>query len=199
MTSHKIDLLRREFEKGSPLRMKDMRTRGIGSAFFSILERRGEIVRLAPGFYVSASATASETAGYEWIAQICPFGVFCLFSALRLHGLTTENPHRCHVALPPGARKPKTDLPCEFWRFGSAVYGAGVERITRNGVELRVYDVEKTIVDCFRYRKKIGPDVAVAAIREGFEKGRIDRTKLWEYAKASRMLRVMRDFMEAWS
>jgi len=125
-----------------------------------------------------------------------PQAVVCLLSALKVHGLTLENPHRLHLALPTGHRIPKSDLPLDIHHFSGEAYAVGVEeKRVRDGV-FKVYSVEKTLVDCFKFRNRIGLDVAIAALKDASAKKDLDHEALWKAIRICRMERVMQPYLE---
>lgn len=164
------------------------------------LVKRGEARRVSRGLYSSPDAGFSDMADYEMLAMTVPQGVFCLLSALRLYDLTDENPHELYVAIRHGYHPPRIPYPpvCFVYRT-EPLFSADIESRRSNGVEIRVYSLEQTLADCFKYRNKIGPDVAVAALREAFGRNLIDRNKLWEAARRCRVTRIMRPYLEAFS
>lgn len=114
-------------------------------AYFSSLVREGFIDRIGSGVYSCPKHDGSETMDYAEAHRVAPNGVVCLFSALRIHGITLENPHRTHIALPRGARRPKTALPLEFHSFSGAAYAFGIEKRTTPDGPFKVYSVEKPL------------------------------------------------------
>ena len=122
----------------------------------------------------------------------------CLLSALRFHGLTTQAPSEVWIALDPKAWKPKADgLPLRVVRMSGKALVEGVKEHQIEGVMVRVYNPAKTVADCFKYRNKIGLDVALEALRDYQHKLRAGRDDLWRYAKICRVARVMRPYLEA--
>ena len=179
---------------------KELRDAGIPSSLVCTLVKRGEAVRVSRGVYSSADTGYSGSADYETLAMAVPRSVFCLLSALRLHDLTDENPHEFYLAIRHGSHPPRVSQPpaCFVYRT-EPLFSAAVEVRRSHGTAIRVYELEQTLADCFQYRNKIGPDVAVSALREAFEKGMVDRNKLWEAARRCRVTRIMRPYLEAFS
>jgi predicted transcriptional regulator of viral defense system len=126
-----------------------------------------------------------------------PHGIVCLLSALRFHNLTTQSPAEVWLAIGIKARAPKVEtLPLRIVRFSAAALAAGVEEHLIEGAQVRVYDPAKTVVDCFKYRNKIGLDVALEALRAGWQERRFTMDQLWRYAAICRMTTVMRPYLE---
>jgi len=135
------------------------------------------------------------------VAEACkkvPRGVICLLSALRLHGLTTQNPFEVWMAIDRKARLPKSDSPkLRLVRYSGDALTAGVEVRRIEQVPVRVYGVAKTVVDCFKYRNKIGLDEALEALRESRRERACTMDELWRYAKICRVANVMRPYLES--
>lgn len=186
--------------KDGPASASAIRAAGIPTGVASALVRRGVAIRLSRGIYASAETDYSETSDYEVLAMAVPKGVFCLLSALRLHGLTDENPHGLCMALQHGYHAPAVSQPPATLIFRTEpLFSSNIETRMSHGVAIRVYGLEQTLADCFQYRNKIGLDVAVAALREAFEGNRVDRNRLWQAARLCRVTRVMRPYLEAFS
>jgi predicted transcriptional regulator of viral defense system len=181
------------------LRARDLDEHGIPRQYLSLLERRGLIRRAGRGLYVPADA--ENVTEHHTVAEACkrvPSGVVCLLSALRLHGLTTQAPFEVWMALDTKAWLPKVDHPpLRFVRFSGAALREGVQRKKIEGVEVRFYSPAKTVADCFKYRNKIGLDVALEALRECRRQKRATADELWHLAKVCRVANVMRPYMEA--
>ena len=148
---NKTDQLR-EMLKTGLTSASTIRVAGVVSA----LIKRGEAIRVARGVYSSREAAFSETSDYETVAMIVPQDVFCLVSALRLHGLTDENPHELSMALRHGFHAPSVSHPPVSFIFRTeALFSSGIEIRHLHSVNIRVYTLEQTIADCFQYRNKI--------------------------------------------
>ena len=127
-----------------------------------------------------------------------PAGVACLLTALQFHDIGTQLPSRVWLAVERKAWKPRiTDLPVRIVRFSAEAFTEGVERHKLEGVTVRVYSAPKTIADCFKYRNKIGLDVAVEALRDCLSQHKCTYDDLWRFAKICRVANVMRPYMEA--
>lgn len=160
--------------------------------------RRGQLERVGRGLYgltarpVSAHGTLAEA------ARRVPKGVVCLPSALRFHDLTTQAPFEVWLAIDNKAATPKLDYPpLRLVRFSGAALTEGVEEHIVDGVTVRVTGVAKTVADCFKYRNKIGLDVALEALREAWNGKRMTSDQIWHYAKIDRVANVMRPYLES--
>jgi predicted transcriptional regulator of viral defense system len=161
------------------------------------LEQSGRIMRLRRGVYAPASdRLASDTWGLA--LQRHPKGVLCLLSALAFHGITTQAPWEVWLALPMGSRAPgKGYPPIKAVYVSGAAHLAGIETHRRPAGEVRVYSVAKTVADCFKFRNRVGLDVALEALREGWRERRFTMDELQRMAQVCRMQAVMRPYMEA--
>ena len=150
------------------------------------------MVRIGRGLYRLAN---SEPGEHQSLVEACarvPYGVLCLLTALRYHELTTQVPSEIWMAMKNGTRYPQIPkIPLHIIRFSGKVFTVGIEEHLVDGVSLRVYCLEKTIADCFKHRNKIGLDVALEALREGWGTHRFTMEKIWEYAKIDRVTNVM--------
>lgn len=188
----------RLIKKQGIVRPKDLEARGITRAQLSRLVRDGLVRREARGVYVLAHHAPTAEHTLAQAAKRVPEGVFCLLTALRLHGLTTQSPAEVWVALPEKARRPKLDYPrMRIARFAGGALTEGIEERRVEGVTLRVYSAAKTVADCFKYRNKIGIDVAVEALRDFSRKHRGSASDLARFARICRVTRVMQPYLDA--
>lgn len=185
-------------EQAGVLRPRDLDAHGIPRIYLSRLCKLGLLQRVGRGLYVLPDADVSE---HHTLAEACkrvPHGVVCLLSALRYHGLTTQSPFEVWLAIGSKAWRPRVDYPrFRFVRFSAHALEAGVEEHPIDGVPVRVYNPAKTVTDCFKYRNKIGLDVAIEALRDCRRQGKCTNDELWHYAKICRVANVMRPYMEA--
>ena len=140
----------------------------------------------------------SEHESLVAIATKVPQAVFCLFTALQFHELTTQLPRQIWIAMPRGSHVPKIDYPpVKMVQFSGAAYSEGIEVVERDQVKMRIYCVAKTVADCFKHRNKIGLDVALEALKDARAKKKASADDLWRYAKTCRVANVMRPYLEA--
>lgn len=185
------------FSKQSVLRPRDLEQHEIPRIEISRLCKRGIVQRVGRGLY---RLTNTEITEYQTLAEVgkaVPNGVACLLSSLRFHDITTQAPFAIWVAIDVKAHQPKIDLPAKFVRFSGPALSEGIEVHQVEGVEIKVYCLAKTIADCFKYRHKIGLDVALEALREVRKDSRCTIDDLWRYAKICRVSNVMRPYLEA--
>lgn len=178
--------------------MSEALSAGINRYTLYSMFEKGELERLSRGIYrLSKMPTASEP-DLIIVATRIPNAVICLVSALSYHELTTQIPHEVNIALPAGMKTPKLDYPpIKVYRLNKASYEAGLETHQLDGVSIRIYDPEKTLVDCFKFRNKIGMDVVLEALRFYKEKQTINVQKLMKYAKICRVSEVIKPYLEA--
>jgi predicted transcriptional regulator of viral defense system len=179
------------------VRPRDLAAHGLPRHYLQRLTDAGVLERVGRGLYSLPGGEVTEHRTLAEVAARVPQGVLALLSALQLHGLTSQMPHRVWVAIGEKDRLPSTDLPVRIVRFSRAALADGVEIQTIDGVPVRVTSPAKTIADCFKYRNKIGLDVAVEALRLCLETRKCSRSDLWRYATTDRVTNVMRPYLEA--
>lgn len=180
------------------IRPKDMDAHGIPRKYIHLLHHEGILNRVGRGLYVLESASPSEN---RTIAEVCkrvPTGVVCLLSALQFHRLTTQSPHEIWLAINHKSRRPKEPmLPIRIVRFSGQALTTGIEKHTVEGVMVKVYSPVKTVVDCFKYRNKIGLNVAIEALRDCQRSRKCTMDELWKYATICRVANVMKPYLES--
>jgi predicted transcriptional regulator of viral defense system len=179
-------------------RARELEARGITRTQLSRLVNEGLILHQSRGLYVAARHAPTAQHTLAQVAKRVPDGVLCLLTALRFHGLTTQAPAEVWIALPEKARRPRLDYPqLRIARFSGKALTAGIEERNVEGVTLRVYSAAKTVADCFKYRNKIGIDVAVEALRDFSRKHRGGANDLARYSRICRVARVMQPYLDA--
>lgn len=180
------------------LRPRDLQLRGLPADYLWRLYRKDKLKKVCRGLYAFPDADISEHHSLVEAALRVPHGVVCLLSALRFHELTTQSPFEVWVAIEVKARRPKEKIiPLRIMRFSGQAFTAGVETRRVEGTEVRIYNLAKTVADCFKYRNKIGLDVAMEALRDCWRKKLATADELWHYAEVCRVARVMRPYMES--
>ena len=179
-------------------RSRDLEAAGISRTQIRRLREQGIIERVARGLYRDPEAPVTENADLIQAARQVPDGVVCLLSALRFHRMTTHNPFEVWLALPRKAWRPAiSHPPMRFVYLSDQALEVGVEEHVLGGVTVRVYGAAKTVADCFKFRNKIGTDVAVEALRAFRETHPKQMEDLWRCAETDRVSRVMRPYLEA--
>lgn len=180
------------------IRARDLEPAGIARSELRRAVDRNILTHVSRGVYQFAGA---EPTAHDVMAEAClrvPHGVICLLSALNFHHLGTQSPHQIWMAIDVKARKPQpSDLPLKIVRFSGIALADGVKTQQTAAGEIRVYCAAKTVADCFKYRNKMGLDVALEALRDYIQNraGTID--EIWKYAKVCRVSNVMRPYLEA--
>jgi len=193
-----IDHLPSLFKENALLRSKELESAGISRTQIGKLVENGKLVRVTRGVYATPETQLNERLSLAVVAKVVPAARICLLSALRFHDLTTQNPHEAWIAIGVKDRKPKIEYPpLRVNRFSGPAYDLGVEKHAIEGVPIEVYSVAKTVVDLFRYRQKIGIDVAIEALREGWRERRFSISELTRLAQACRMDRIMTPYLES--
>ena len=180
------------------LRAHELAPLGIPRITLTRAIRQGTLQRVGRGLYGLPSRPISEHTILAEVAKQVPKGVICLLSALRFHNLTTQAPHRVWIALGNKAATPKLDYPpLRIVRFSTITLTEGMEEHTVDNVPIHITSVAKTVADCFKYRNKIGLDVALEALREAWREKRMTSDELWHYAKICRVSNVIRPYLES--
>lgn len=180
------------------LRARDLGAHGLPTVLLTRLVAAGKLDRVARGVYSLPSRAVSEHRSLAEVALRVPKGVVCLLSALRVHGIGTQAPFEVWMAIPPSTPTPHIDKPAlRVVRMSGPALTEGVELVEIDGVQVPVFNAAKTVADCFKYRNKIGLDVALEALRDGWQKGKLPMDALWHYATVNRMANVMRPYLES--
>ncbi|MFZ2302179.1 MAG: AbiEi antitoxin N-terminal domain-containing protein [Gallionella sp.] len=180
------------------LRSCDLAPMGIPRVSLTRAVRHGQLERVGRGLYGLPGREVSANGSLAEVARRVPKGIVCLLSALRFHGLTTQAPFEVWLAIENKSIAPKLDYPpLRVVRFSGAALTEGVEEHVVDGVNVRVTGVAKTVADCFKYRNKIGLDVALEALREAWREKRMTSEDIWRNAKVCRVANVMRPYLES--
>lgn len=184
--------------KAGILRPKDLDPYGIPREYLRRLLAEGLVVRLSRGLYAPPDLDLSEHHSLAEASKRVPHGVICLLSALRYHELTTQIPHEVWMALAGSSRRPQGHgLAIRFVRFSGVALTEGVARCKIEGVSVHITVPAKTVADCFKFRNKIGLDVALEALRDCWKHRLVTMDELWHFAGICRVARVMRPYLES--
>ncbi len=192
--SHAIEVFRRH---GYMMRTQQALREGIAPRTLYEMRDRGLLTMLNRGLFRLADAPRLAQPDLAHVAMIVPKGVVCLISALAFHNLTNQIPHRVYLALPTHSEKPRLQYPplALFWLSGE-VFSAGIEVHQIDQIPVRIYGREKTVADCFKFRNKIGLDVAREALQEALRRGcRVE--VLLQYARIDRVDKIMQTYLES--
>jgi predicted transcriptional regulator of viral defense system len=194
-TDRRLHILLRS---GGTARSRDLVAGGVPRMHLSRMVAAGKLQRVARGLYALPSYEGGEHRELVAVAKRVPAAVFCLLTALRLHGLSTQAPFEVWIAIGNSDHAPRMDYPpLRIVRFSAASLAEGVETKRVGGIQVRVTSVAKTVVDCFKFRNKIGLEVALEALREARRERKASANDLWRFAKINRVANVMRPYMEA--
>ena len=183
--------------KRGMIRPRDLKEFNIPAEYLQRLYERGEVQRSGRGIYTLRDAETTENFSFAEACKRVPHGVICLLSALRFHQIGTQSPYEVWMAVHPKAHLPRLDYPpLRIFRFSGTALKEGVEEHQVSDGTFRVYNIPKTVADCFRYRNKIGLDVALEALQECWREQRTSMDELWRYAVLARVSTVMKPYLE---
>lgn len=176
----------------------EVRSQGIHHEYLRRLCAERKLVRVGRGRYMLPDAEVTAHHGLALAGKAVPQGVICLLSALRFHEIGTQAPHEVWIAIDRRAARPRVKHPkMRIMRFSGKALTEGIDEHNVEGVPVRIYNPAKSVADCFKYRNKIGLDVALEALREVIRERKCTTDKLWWYAKICRVTKAMRPYMEA--
>jgi len=180
------------------VRPRDIEGIGLPREYLVRLHRQGKLNRSGRGIYTVPDANVTERHSYAEVAKRVPEAVVCLLSALAFHEITTQSPLSVWIALRKGARKPVLPSPSlRIVRLSGPSLTEGIENHQVEGVPVRVYSAAKTVADCFKFRNKIGLDVAIEALKDCLRQKKASINEVYHYAKICRVSNVIRPYMEA--
>lgn len=188
------DLLRRH----GTARSRELEALGVARRQLSRMVAKGRLVRVGRGLYALPDYRGGEHEALLAVVSRAPGVLFCLLTALRLHELTTQAPFEVWIAIGNKDHPPRLDYPqLRTVRLSASSLAAGVEKRRIDGTPVRVTSAAKTVADCFKFRNKIGLDVALEALREARRTRKAGADELWRYARINRVANVMRPYLEA--
>ncbi len=198
MNSRHTDLILTLARTQGLLRSRDVDIAGAPRAVLASLAQDGRLVRIGRGLYALPDRIGSQHDSLVEVAAKSSTGVICLISALRFHELTTQHSSDIGLAIPHKAHAPRFDYPpVRIVRMSGEAMRQGIEEVDIAGTTLRVFCIAKTVADCFKFRNKIGLDVALEALREAWRGRRVSMDELWRYAGICRVANVMRPYIES--
>jgi predicted transcriptional regulator of viral defense system len=195
--SHEQQLMRLA-RKRKLLRARDVAEQGLPTVTLTRLVQAGKLERVARGLYALPGSAPSEHRSLAEVAVRVPKGVICLLSALRFHEIGTQAPFEVWLAIPNRVAAPRIEQPAiRVVRMSDDALAEGLRCTRIDGVEVPVFNPARTVVDCFRFRNKIGLDVALEALRDGWSERKFKLDELWHHATRQRVANVMRPYIEA--
>ena len=197
MPTATVDRLRTLADERGILRTSEAEEEGIPRQYLSRLVDRGDLVRIGRGLYRRPDHEVTSHHSLAVAAKRVPKGTVCLLSSLQFHDLTTQNPLDVWLAIGHKDREPTVDaVSLRIVRMSGDARTEGIEEHEIEGVSVPIYEPAKTVADCFKYRSRVGLDVALEALRDFHEQGG-SMDALWRYADLCRVQSVMRPYMEA--
>ena len=185
-------------ERRPLLHSRDLTAQALPTVVLSRLVAAGKLERVARGVYSLPERALSEHRSLAEVALRAPRGVVCLLSALRVHGIGTQAPFEVWLAIPPHTPTPRLEQPTlRVVRMSGPALSEGVEPIGIDGVQVPVFNANKAVADCFKFRNKIGLDVALEALKESWHSRKVTMAELNRFAKINRVERVMQPYLEA--
>jgi predicted transcriptional regulator of viral defense system len=185
-------------KRGDFARSRDLEEAGISRTEISRRVASGDLLRVARGLYALPDHEPGEHQALLEVSKRAPRVVFCLLTALRLHDLTSQAPHEVWIAIGNKGHPPRMAYPhIRVVRFAAESLSAGIETKIIDGIPVPVTCIAKTIADCFKFRNKVGLDVALEALREVRRLNRASLDELWHYARIDRVVNVIRPYLEA--
>lgn len=198
MSQNKLDKLAAAARPGGTFTSAETRCADISARTLARLCRAGKVTRISRGVYQITDAKDVASPDYAAIAKRVPLGVVCLLSALYHHDLTTEIPREICLAVNRNAAIPRIAYPrVRVFRMSAASFSAGIERKIVDGVKLQIYSAEKTIADCFKYRNRIGTEVAVEALKAYMGRRGRNLERVRKMAGVCRVEKIMRPYLES--
>lgn len=180
------------------LRTSQAKRLGVHEPVIQQMYQEGLLVKEAHGLYRLANMPRLSNPDLVQIAVRVPAAVFCLISALNYHNLTTQIPHKVYIALPRDVKAPRIDYPpIDITYLSEKAYLAGIEDQLIDGITTRIYDREKTVADCFKFRGKIGVDIAVEALRDYMKQPGRNIPILMQYSKINRVSKTIEPYLQA--
>jgi len=180
------------------LRPRDLQEQAIPREYLRRLTHKGLLEKVGRGLYMLPGAEISEMHSLAEAAKRVPHGVVCLLSALRFHDLTTQNPHQVWIAIDVDARAPRpNNVPLRLVRFSGPALRSFIEEHNIEGVPVRVYGPAKTVADCFKFRNKIGLDIAIEALKDCWQQRKATIDEIWAAAKICRVTTIIRPYLES--
>ena len=198
MPSSKLQKVIKLFRKRGVVRPKELERIGVSAVYLNKLYHDGILERPSRGLYTLKNANVSEHQTLVEASKRIPQGVVCLLSALQFHKITTQLPFEVWLAIDVKARRPEGDLPpLKICRFSKSALSYGLEKHKIDGSAVKIYSPAKTVADCFKYRNKIGIDVAIEALRAVWSKKKASMDDLHKASKVCRVANVMRPYLES--
>jgi predicted transcriptional regulator of viral defense system len=199
MKTRKPDAALQAFhDKGGTLRTRDLIALGVHTDALYMLRDAGRVVELGRGLYRLADAREAEHPDLALVAARAPDAAVCLISALSYHDITSQIPSSVHLAVPRGSYHGiRLPIPVTVYRFDPKTFNKGLETHRVGGMPLKIYSAARSVVDCFKFRNKLGMDVAIEALRLARQRKRVQNRELLHYARLLRVETPMSPYLQA--
>jgi predicted transcriptional regulator of viral defense system len=185
-------------DRGGTLRTRDLMALGVHTDVLYALRQEGRIIELGRGLYRLTDAREAEHPDLALVAARAPTAAVCLISALSYHGITTQIPSAVSLAVPRGSyHRIKMSIPVTVYRFDPKTFLEGLETHRIGGMPLKIYGVARTVVDCFKFRNKVGLDIALEALRLARQRKKLQNRELLHYARLLRVEKPMTPYLQA--
>jgi predicted transcriptional regulator of viral defense system len=185
-------------DQGGTLRTRDLMAAGVHTDTLYALRESGQVVELSRGLYRLAEVGEMYQPDLAVIAARAPNAAVCLISALSYHEITTQIPACVHLAVPRGSYHGiKLSVPVTVYRFDPKTFHNGLETQRIGEMPLKIYSAARSIADCFKFRNKIGLDVAIEALRLARQRKRVQNRELLHYARLLRVEKAMSPYLQA--
>ena len=192
-SAHILDLAQRS----RLLSAADVRAHGWSPQLLIKLEQSGKLQRVARGLYSLPDSPVTEHQSLIEVCRRVPKAVVCLLSALQFHEIGTQLPFEVWIALPEATRTPALGNPAlRIARLRGEAYSEGIDTVVEHGSAIRVYSVAKTVTDCFKFRHKVGLDVALEALKDAWRQHKLDMDQVTRFARINRVEKVMQPYLE---
>ena len=197
--SRNLDAARKAFrDKGGTLRTRDLIASGVHTDALYAMRECGELIELSRGLYRLSEVREPEHPDLAVVAARASDAAVCLISALSYHDITTQIPSRIHLAVPRGNyHSIKLSMPVAVYQFERKTFTEGLETQHVGGAPIRIYSAARTVVDCFKFRNKLGMEVALEALRFARQRKRVKNNELLHYARLLRVASPMAPYLEA--
>ena len=199
MKSRDLDAALKAFrDKGGTLRTRELIELGVHTDALYVLRESGQVIAIGRGLYRVADAEETEYPDLAEVAARAPKAAVCLISALSYQEITTQIPSAVHLAVSRGDyHRIKLSMPVTVFRFDPKTFNEGIETHQIGGMPVKIYNVARTVADCFKFRNKIGVDVAIEALRLARQRKRAQNRELLRYAKLLRVEKVITPYIQA--
>lgn len=182
---------------GGQMRMSEALEHGITRYMLYKLRDEGVIEQVSRGIYRLADMPPIGNPDLVTVSLRYPNAVICLVSALAYHDITTQIPHNVSIAILRDSYVPTMDYPpLIVYQFSDRAYRSGIEEHRIDDVKVKIYNAEKTLTDCFKFRNKVGMDVVLEALKLYKSRKKFNIKELLEYAKVNRVEKVIRPYLE---